>query len=137
LLATVEGTGETAKTYLNITDHLGSVTAVVDLSAKTPDMVKAETADYYPFGEIRANTKSEARPQAGTRKYLGQEFDTAVGLNYLNARYYNGTIAKFLSPDPVSTTTPEQILQDPQQLNLYSYARNNPLIYKDDGGEKV
>ena len=33
--------------------------------------------------------------------------------------------------------SPEKFLMDPQQLNSYSYARNNPIIYQDPGGEFV
>ena len=100
----------------------------------------AETMDYFPFGAIRID-KSAAPAGAGQtafseqRKYNGQEYDADTGLNYLNARYYNSALARFTAQDPVALLTPEKLLQDPQQLNLYSYARNNPLIYIDSSGK--
>ena len=93
--------------------------------------------DYYPFGEIRKDTKPENSSFTEQRKYIGQEYDPDTGLNYLNARYYNATLARFIAQDPVSLSTPEKLLQDPQQLNLYSYARNNPLIYSDTDGKRA
>jgi hypothetical protein len=40
-----------------------------------------------------------------------------------------------LSQDTASRDNPEQFLPDPQQLNMYSYSRNNPLIYVDNSGD--
>jgi RHS repeat-associated protein len=114
----------------------------------------AETTDYYPFGEIRLDNPSTGSGQANAfteqRKFIGQEYDADTGLNYLNARYYNSAIGRFTSQDPVAlalgdeqqikqiTGQPQNVLlSDPQQLNLYSYARNNPLIYTDSGGKKA
>jgi RHS repeat-associated protein len=58
----------------------------------------------------------------------------------LNARYYEGSRGQFLSQDSVfrnigvdSRTL--QVLTDPQSMNSYSYARGNPIIYKDASGE--
>lgn len=52
----------------------------------------------------------------------------------MNARYYNGKIGRFISQDSLVLNTPEKILQDPQALNSYAYARNNPLKYVDPTG---
>ncbi|MFO0701154.1 MAG: RHS repeat-associated core domain-containing protein [Nitrospira sp.] len=45
------------------------------------------------------------------------------------ARYYDPRLGRFVSPD---TIVPD--LGDPQSLNRYSYARNNPLLYTDPTG---
>ena len=53
---------------------------------------------------------------------------------YYGARYYNPSIGRFMSEDPSSRDTPEKFLSDPQGLNFYAYARNNPLRYIDPTG---
>lgn len=52
-----------------------------------------------------------------------------LGLIYMNARYYVGSIGRFASAD---TLIPDQT--DPQALNRYAYARNNPLLIVDPSG---
>jgi hypothetical protein len=53
------------------------------------------------------------------------------------ARYYNGAQGQFLSEDPVFLGDPsQQNLQDPQSLNAYSYANNNPVERKDPTGRQ-
>ena len=58
---------------------------------------------------------------------------TETGLDYFGARYFSGAQGRFTSPDPVKVT-PDR-LRDPQQFNLYAYARNNPLRYIDPSGQ--
>ena len=58
----------------------------------------------------------------------------AAGLDYFGARYFSSAQGRFTSPDkPFADQHPA----DPQSWNLYSYARNNPLKFVDDGGEAV
>jgi len=45
-------------------------------------------------------------------------------LSYMRARYYDPTIGRFLSEDPVWST------------NLYPYVRNNPISFIDPAGNK-
>lgn len=68
-------------------------------------------------------------------RFTGKERDIETGLDYFGARYYGSNMARFTSVDPV-IVTPER-LRDPQQLNLYSYVRNNPLRYIDPTGETL
>jgi hypothetical protein len=51
---------------------------------------------------------------------------------YYHARYYNPVLARFLSPD---TLVPDP--KDPQDLNRYTYAKNNPLRYTDPTGHCI
>ena len=125
MLATVNGSGATAKAYINLTDHLNGTTVVVDASKNI-----VETADYYPFGKIHFD--NQANGYSEKRKYIGQEYDAETNLSYLNARYYNGTIGRFVTQDPVFWGG--QNLSDPQSLNAYSYANNNPITLSDPSG---
>ncbi|MDP3976178.1 MAG: RHS repeat-associated core domain-containing protein, partial [bacterium] len=63
--------------------------------------------------------------------------DGETGLNYANARYYDSEMGRFISQDFVSVFNPMEILDDPQQLHLYAYARNNPFKYTDPTGLKL
>ena len=66
----------------------------------------------------------------------GKERDTESGNDYMFARYYNSAIGRFLSPDWSAKVQPVPYakLGDPQSLNLYAYARNNPLSRTDPDG---
>ena len=76
------------------------------------------------------------------RKFTGQEYDVDTGLSYMNARYYDGAIARFISQDPLEIvgfqTTDQQkfvsVISNPQNWNTYSYALNNPLMAVDPSG---
>jgi RHS repeat-associated protein len=79
------------------------------------------------------------------RGYAGHEEDAITGLVYAEARYYNPATGRFNSQDPlfldIGTDLSKydkglpELLSDPQNLNSYSYVRNNPLKYIDPTGE--
>jgi RHS repeat-associated protein len=110
-------TPEGKKEFYN-NDHLGSVNVITDESGAT-----VEKSSYYPFGETREGGEKS--------KYLftGQEKDTETALYYYDSRYYNPQLKRFTQPD---TMLPNPY--DPQQINRYSYVRNNPLKYTDPSG---
>ncbi len=62
------------------------------------------------------------------KKFTGQRLDS-TGLYYYNARYYDPTIGRFISPDPIIQNN-----ANPQFFNRYSYVLNNPLKYVDPTG---
>lgn len=62
---------------------------------------------------------------ANTNPYLyaGYRWDGAIGMYYLNSRYYAPNLMRFISKDPVSG------------LNAYTYADDNPIMKVDPSGE--
>jgi RHS repeat-associated protein len=66
----------------------------------------------------------------------GKERGAESGLDYFGARYMSSAQGRFTSPDWSETPAPIPYadLTDPQTLNLYSYARNNPLSNRDEDG---
>jgi RHS repeat-associated protein len=65
-------------------------------------------------------------------EFTGKERDSETGNDYFGARYYASAMGRFMSPDPLMAT-PERLL-DPQEWNMYSYGRNNPLSFSDPTG---
>ncbi len=141
LIATIKGTSASAAVYPISTDHLTGSNVVTNSSGTIEELM-----DYYPYGDIRLDEKTGTFSEQ--RKFAGHECDTDTGLSYMNARYYNGKMGRFVSQDPAylavgnatrlkSITEMDiyQYLSDPQALNSYSYARNNPLQYIDPTGE--
>jgi RHS repeat-associated protein len=93
-----------------------------------------ENLDYYPYGGIRIDSKVGI--YGGEKnKYAGTQYDGTSGLNYMQARYQDASRGQFLSEDPVSLGDPrQQVLTDPQSLNSYSYANDNPITKSDPNG---
>jgi len=109
-------------------DHLGSSSVLTDANGN-----RIESAEYLPFGGIRE--------YAGTwttdYKFTDREMDTESGLYNFNARLYDPTLGRFISPDPAVPDLSDPAnprVFDPQMLNRYAYCRNNPMIYVDPTG---
>ena len=107
-------------------DSLGSTSVVTDSSGAQYGYTR-----YYPYGSSRDSGGSLDT----SKKFTGQRLD-GTGLYYYGARYYDPVIGRFISPD---TIVPNPA--NPQSLNRYSYAFNNPCRYTDptghDGEEAV
>jgi RHS repeat-associated protein len=68
-------------------------------------------------------------------RFTGKERDSETGLDYFGARYYGSAMGRFTSPDPKMLSS--QRLHDPQQWNMYTYTRNNPLLFVDPDGREL
>jgi RHS repeat-associated protein len=66
----------------------------------------------------------------------GKERDAESGNDYFDARYYSSAMGRFMSPDWSAQVEPVPYakLDNPQSLNLYTYALNNPLRIVDVDG---
>lgn len=122
-------------TLFATTDHLGSTRVITDENANV-----VSRQDDLPFGESMLISPGNPRYEiAGygqdasvTLKFTGKERDTESGLDYMEARYYGSSMGRMMSPDPVFISIDR--IRDPQGLNLYAYARNNPLSITDPTG---
>lgn len=66
-----------------------------------------------------------------TKQFTGKIKDAETGLNYFEARYMNSNTGRFTQVDPQVMLAVANILSDPQSLNSYAYARNNPVAIID------
>ena len=63
-------------------------------------------------------------------RYRGYFYDVETGLYYLQTRYYDPEVGRFLNMDSISYADPEQI----HGLNLYAYCGNDPVNNIDPTG---
>jgi RHS repeat-associated protein len=85
-----------------------------------------------------------------THEFTGKERDSESGNDYFEARYFGSSMGRFMTPDPLpwlgwqhpsEESTEEEKeeahkkfedwIGNPQNLNMYAYALNNPLRYTD------
>ena len=130
--ATVAVRTDDGQLALMLGDEQGSTSVmmpvVLDGSGAMAPSVLADAAGvvrtaYTPYGQLRGGDNV-----AVDRGWLGQVEDTGTGLTYLNARYYDPALQRFLSPDPLMNPG------DPRTLDAYRYAENNPVVFTDASG---
>ncbi len=121
--ATIGGSGAV---YYYHPDHLGSSSVITDGTG-----AKAQALTYFPFGVTSTNSSPVTPVVDVPYKYTGQELDASTALYNYEARQYEAALGRFVSPDTVVSD-----LFNPQDLNRYSYVRNNPFLYNDPTGQE-
>src|SRR5439155_16096883 len=81
------------------------------------------TRTYDAFGSF-TGTGSDDVPLG----FAGLVWDADVGLYYARARWYDPQVGRFLSPDPGMIEAGR---------SAYEYAGNNPLRFRDPGGQTL
>jgi RHS repeat-associated protein len=108
--------------YYLVTDHLSSTS-------------KTLTSSGGVFGELRYKPYGEIRYTYGTTptnyRFTGQLQEASINLYIMGARWYDSSLARWLSPD---TLVPNPAT--PQSLNRYTYTAGNPLKFIDLTGHK-
>lgn len=85
--------------------------------------------NYRPYGERLNN------PSAGSGNAIGfasKPFDSATGLSYMGARYYDPSVGRFMGVD-AAPADPGSV----HGINRYAYANNNPYKYVDPDGHSA
>jgi len=115
-------------------DALGSIRQLTD-----PTQTVIATYLYDAFGNLLAQTGTAVNPYL----FTGEQFDSLPSLYYLRARYYDPSIGRFISRDPI--LSPMQrgdnffwalpyLINQPQNLHPYIYVTNSPINYTDPYG---
>ena len=60
--------------------------------------------------------------------FINKPFNSATGLSYFGARYYDPMIGRFMGTDPVG------YVGGASSFNRYAYGNNNPMTYQDPDG---
>ncbi|THF81686.1 RHS repeat-associated core domain-containing protein [Cohnella fermenti] len=110
-------------TYSYLYNGHADVTSLTDASG-----VVQSTYSYDAFGNIVSQTGTINSPF----RYAGYQYDDESDLYYLNARYYDPKIARFLSEDTFRGQA-----NYPLSLNLYTYVHNEPIKYLDPTGHLI
>jgi len=126
--------GAADQVFFYHTDAAGTPMAMTDESGAV-----VWRAVYMPFGE----ENSIAGSAANNKRFAGKEKDAETGLSYFGARYEDPRTGRFISVDPVGAVDPrtsktnEALLLNPQRLNTYANALNNPYRYVDPDGRDI
>jgi RHS repeat-associated protein len=97
-------------------DHLASVKMVTNMAGAV-----TERTGYAAYGE--------PKPTSSLPKgFIGERPDVETGMLYLNARYYDPALGRFISPDDWDPTLPGV------GTNRYAYAGNDPVNKADANG---
>ena len=115
-------------TYYYILSLQGDVVAILD---STGAAVVQYTYD--AWGRLLSTSGSMATTLGAHNplRYRGYVYDQETGLYYLQSRYYNPTICRFISADSISYLGADGT---PVSYNLFAYCSNNPVMYSDPAG---
>jgi RHS repeat-associated protein len=121
VLATVTPAGAR---YLH-QDGLGNVVALTDGSGTVLERVRYD-AYGQPEHLTAAGAVSGASPTGNRFLFTGREWFPELGLQDNRHRYYQPSVGRWLSRDPIGENG---------GLNLYGYVRNDPINHFDPNGE--
>ena len=118
---------------IHVTDHLGSVRAVVDgISGAV-----VETNDYYPFGS-RWNTTASLTDNTNRFRYNSKEEQSSLypesvrnAVSYIDygARQYDPVLGRLFAQDPLS--------EKYYGISPYAFCAGNPVKYLDPDGRFI
>ncbi|HPP62404.1 MAG TPA: RHS repeat-associated core domain-containing protein [Anaerolineales bacterium] len=107
-----------------LSDHIGSSSVTTNANG-----AKTASALYKAFGETRYTLGSLNTDY----KFTGQREEASLGIYFFNARWFDGSLGRFLSPDTIVPTS----TQGTQAWDRYAFVNNNPVRYNDPTGHEI
>ena len=104
-------------------DHLSSVRFITG-----EDGFRARRSDFTAFGAPQNEWTWQAAVAEEEKGFIGERYDEEAGLSYLNARYYDPVLGRFIQPDWWEVTKPGV------GTNRYAYSFNDPVNLSDPNG---
>ena len=114
--------GTATTTYYYITNLQGDVMYLVDASGN-----EVAAYDYDPYGKVITSTGDLAA--VNPLRYRGYYYDTETGFYYLQSRYYDPEICRFINADSYASTG-----QGYMGYNMFAYCNANPVALVDTSG---
>jgi RHS repeat-associated protein len=97
-------------------DQIGSVTGLMNASGGVANQYR-----YNPWGGLDQASEAVSNPL----RFAAREHDAETGLYFNRARYYDPTLARFISEDPIGLEG---------GINMYTYSANDPVNFTDPFG---
>ena len=110
--------------YYYVLNAQGDVVRIVNSSRS---VVASYTYD--PWGKIISSSGTLA--DINPLRYRGYYYDSETGFYYLQSRYYDPEIGRFINADSYASTDMVGLLS----TNMFSYCENNPVMRVDPTGE--
>ena len=110
--------------YYYVLNAQGDVVRIVNSSRS---VVASYTYD--PWGKIISSSGTLA--DINPLRYRGYYYDTETGFYYLQSRYYDPEIGRFINADSYASTDATGLLS----TNMFAYCENNPAMRIDPTGE--
>ena len=107
----------------------GDIIAIVDKDAKT---VARYSYDAWGVPTVVSDSSGRSIATVNPFRYRGYYYDAEIGMYYLQSRYYNPVVGRFINVDDIEALEYLDTLID---LNLFAYAVNCPVLLTDDCGE--
>ena len=123
------------KQYYYHSDHLGSASLITDYKGD-----EYQRIEYTPYGETWVEKTQNTGLEYLPYRFTGKEIDEETGLYYYGARYFDPRYSRWISTDPALSEYMSGSkagmggAYNSVNLNLYHYAGNNPVKYKDPDG---
>ena len=115
--------GTTTTTYYYVTNLQGDVMYLVDASGN-----EVAAYDYDPYGKVIFSTGELA--EINPLRYRGYYYDTETSFYYLQSRYYDPEICRFINADSYTSTGRGYL-----GYNMFTYCGNNPIPRADTSGD--
>ena len=107
----------------------GDIIRIYD--AETDEVVTKYSYDAWGNQNVK-NKNEDNIGDINPIRYRGYYYDKETGLYYLNAKYYDPKLGRFISPDTFSIL--DDTMGEINGLNLYMYCKDNPVMYADPSG---
>ena len=126
--SSLKGLSLNEKEYFYERDTRGVINRIID---KNGTILIEYKYDDWGKPTWTTNNTSEANEllELNPFMYKGYFYDQNTGLYYLNTRYYDPELGRFINADKEVGT-----VQNIMGMNLYAYCRCNPISYADENG---
>jgi len=110
--------------YIYVMNQLGDITHIITTSGTVAVEYK-----YDAYGNVVEVIGDANIANANSFRYRSYKYDIETDLFYLNSRYYNPEIGRFINADGLIGQT-----GNVKSTNMFAYCTNNPIAYTDPTG---